>query len=196
MKLFIYQNSESHLNPREWDNLGTIAYKHRSYILGEEKIDDPIEWLEDMLNKDRSYKHNEDRLEELEELFFEQYIALPLYLYDHSGITMKTTPFSCRWDSGKVGYIYVSKEAVRKEYCVKRISAKLRERVLNILEGEIEVFDQCITGDVYGFRVEDSAGKIIDSCCGFFGRNWDTNGIKDHIPKELHPQLEDIDIEY
>ena len=27
-------------------------------------------------------------------------VILPLYLYDHSGITMNTTGFSCPWDSG------------------------------------------------------------------------------------------------
>lgn len=196
MKLIIRQDSGDCDSPRTWDTLGTIAYKHRNYILGEEKIDDPCDWLEEMLDIVRSYQYSNDRLKELEELFFEQYIALPLYLYDHSGITMKTTPFGCRWDSGKVGYIYVSKEAVRKEYSVKRISAKLRERVLNVLESEIETFDQYITGDVYGFSIEDDEGNIVDSCTGFYGRDWNINGIKDHIPEELWPELENVEIEY
>ena len=29
-------------------------------------------------------------------------IVQPLYLYDHGGITMNTTGFSCSWDSGQV----------------------------------------------------------------------------------------------
>ena len=35
-------------------------------------------------------------------------VILPLYLYDHSGITMNTCGFSCPWDSGQVGWIYAS----------------------------------------------------------------------------------------
>ena len=32
---------------------------------------------------------------------------LPLYLYDHSGLTMSTNDFGDRWDSGCVGFIYM-----------------------------------------------------------------------------------------
>ena len=41
---------------------------------------------------------------------------LPLYLYDHSGITMNTGGFSCSWDSGQMGWIYATKEDIQKEY--------------------------------------------------------------------------------
>jgi hypothetical protein len=33
-----------------------------------------------------------------------------LYLYDHSGITISTSPFSCGWDSGQVGFIYLTRQ--------------------------------------------------------------------------------------
>ena len=39
-----------------------------------------------------------------------------LYLYDHSGITMSTGSFCDSWDSGQVGFIYVTKEDIEKEY--------------------------------------------------------------------------------
>ena len=31
---------------------------------------------------------------------------LPLFLLDHSGLTISTSPFSCPWDSGQIGFIY------------------------------------------------------------------------------------------
>ena len=34
------------------------------------------------------------------------FVFLPLYLFDHSGITMNTSGFSCPWDSGQVGWIF------------------------------------------------------------------------------------------
>jgi len=36
---------------------------------------------------------------------------LPIFKYQHSGVRYNTTGFSCPWDSGKFGYIYISKEA-------------------------------------------------------------------------------------
>ena len=39
-------------SPREWDNLGTIAYKHDRYKLGEEVIRDPIDWICEKLDID------------------------------------------------------------------------------------------------------------------------------------------------
>lgn len=40
---------------------------------------------------------------------------LPLYLYDHSGLTMSTSDFGDRWDSGCVGFIYMDKATAMKE---------------------------------------------------------------------------------
>lgn len=95
-------------------------------------------------------------------------IMLPLYLYDHSGITMRTSPFSCPWDSGQVGFIYVTREKILKEYSVKRISKKMRNKVVELLKGEVKMYDQFITGDVYGYEVEKD-DEFIDSCWGYYG---------------------------
>jgi len=89
-------------------------------------------------------------------------ISLPLYLYDHSGITMNTTGFSCPWDSGQVGYIYVSKADARKE----RIPFG---NIKPILESEVETYNQYLTGEVYGYEILNVVRACIDSCCGFFG---------------------------
>jgi hypothetical protein len=195
MKLRIIQDSCPE-SPREWCNLGTIAYKHRNYTLGEEKIGDPIEWLEGMLGLEPKYEYTNERLSELEDKFSDEYIALTLYLYDHSGISISTSSFSCRWDSGKVGYIYVDKDTVRKEYGWKNITKKRAERIRKYLEGEIEYYDQYLRGDVYGFILEDDEGEEIDSCWGFYGDDWKENGMADHIEEKFHAQLEVGEVEY
>jgi hypothetical protein len=131
-----------------FDDLGTMVCCHSRYNLG----------------------HKQDTNEAIEELANDpQNIVLPLYLYDHSGITMNTTGFSCPWDSGQVGIIYVSKEKIRSEYGVKRISPKLRAKVLKVLKGEVETYDDYLTGNVWGYTVADASGDIIDSCWGFYG---------------------------
>jgi len=96
-----------------------------------------------------------------------------LYLYDHSGITMNTTGFSCPWDSGKVGWIFITKEKARKEFSWVRITKKRLEKIEGYLKGEVETYDQYLTGDVYGYRITDTdTEEEVDSCWGFYGEEY------------------------
>lgn len=138
-------------NPiKEWDMLGTFACFHSRYDLSNTKQFSDSDDLQDFL------KENEN-------------ISLPLYLYDHSGITISTGPFSCQWDSGQVGIIFVTLEKIREKYKCKRITKKIREQVLKTLEAEVKTFDDYLTGSVYGFDIEDQEGNSIESCWGYYG---------------------------
>jgi len=66
--------------------------------------DDPA-WLWEMVEEELSSGEFLGIVEDLG-----KHVILPLYLYDHSGITMSTSVFSCPWDSGQVGWIYASKQ--------------------------------------------------------------------------------------
>lgn len=173
-------------SPREWSNLGIIAYKHSRYILGDELINDPIEWLCEKLNLselaiNRIYKKynyvNSDIFEYLEGRFFNKFIALPLYIYDHSGITINTRGFSCPWDSGQFGWIYTTNEKV-KEMGLQKSS---REKLIEYIRGEVDTFDQYLRGDVYCYEIMDGNNKFIDSCCGFYGEETAISEAKDYI---------------
>jgi hypothetical protein len=39
----------------------------------------------------------------------------PLYLYDHSEITIRTYPFDCPWDSGQVGFVFITRDTAKRE---------------------------------------------------------------------------------
>jgi hypothetical protein len=112
-------------------------------------------------------------------------VIKPLFLFDHSGITIATKPFSCKWDSGQVGYVFITKQAARDCFNVKRISAKLMEKLLICLDGEVETYDQYLTGDVYGLKEYDKDGIEVNSCWGFFGSNPNKNGMTDHLSSEI-----------
>lgn len=168
-------------SPREWSNLGTMAIFHRRYNFGDEvdfKSDDFDNWSEmgEYINKD-----------------LDAAVCIPIYMYDHSGITINCDGFACPWDSGQVGYIYVSREKVKDEYGVKRITSTLLEKVEKTLRREVHVMDQYITGDVYGFQVikrylntnGEIQEDIIDSCSGFYGDNFKENGMMEYIDKDL-----------
>lgn len=148
LSLEISQDSDAE-NPRDWDNMGTMVCFHGRYSLGDD---------------------HELSVEKAKELYErDDIIALPLYLYDHSGLTMSTTSFSCPWDSEQVGLIYISKEKLLSVYSAKRLTKKLRQKALDILRAEVKTYDQYLNGDVYGYVVKDGDGEILDSCYGFFG---------------------------
>lgn len=190
-------------SPREWDNLGTMICWHRRYNLGDKhkyespedfklalakKLDPSVEsTIEYWENKSGYYKDNNEHIQDVIDKTLDKYcIMLPLYLYDHSGITMNTTGFSCRWDSGQVGYIYVSNEKIRKEYSVKKIFPKLREKVCQQLVNEVATYDQYLCGEVYGYVVEGPNGEE-DSCWGYFGEDYciqEAKSVVDHYTKE------------
>src|SRR4030042_1625044 len=90
-------------DPRtEYDNLGTMVCWHKKYKLGDKhNYQNSDEFLTDNLAVNTA-----GNLQSIKDTA----IILPLFLYDHSGITMSTKPFSCPWDSGQVGYIYVTRE--------------------------------------------------------------------------------------
>lgn len=162
----ITQDEYSENDPREWDNLGTMVCKHNRYTLGD--TDNPEQELIDAIRNSRRYCESWessytdafrdfDNPQELLNTALELDVALilPLYLYDHSGITMNTTGYSCQWDSSQVGYIYITREKIRKEYDVKRISKQLLERVTGYLVGEVHTYDQYLTGDVWNYTITE-----------------------------------------
>ncbi len=177
IEIFIDNNP---IDPRGNDNLGVIAYKHPTYTLGEEKIDDPIEWLEGMLDVDEQGVYTNQRKNELEKKFFEKFIGFPVSLYDHSGISIHEG-ISHGWDTGQVGYLYTTKERILKEYGGKQLTKKLKELALERLRSELKEYDQYLRGNVYGFVTDN------DSCWGYFG----DEGIEDAIAEAKHS----IDIE-
>ena len=142
-------------NPRrEWDHVGTMRCWHPRYDLGDKAKG------QECPDNHRDFVAWADAAGA---------IYLPLYLYDHSGLTMSTGRFSCSWDSGQVGWIYVLPDKVKKEYQVTEITAAVRDTVVKCLTAEVKEYDQYLTGQVYWYSIEDAEGESVDSCSGLFG---------------------------
>lgn len=159
-KVVIRQDTEAE-SPREWDNEGTMACWHSRYMLGDKQI---------------------ERGEGVDEDVPEDVVRLPLYLYDHGGLTMSTSPFGCGWDSGQVGWIYATLEDPEDE--------RERARVTKNLIGEVEVYDIYLTGQVYGYRVykhgddEEWLLEEVGSCWGYYGDH-DKSGLFNSVKGEI-----------
>jgi hypothetical protein len=139
------------MNPRkDCDPLGTMVCFHSRYTLGDEHT---------FADPDELREHIKDT----------KAIALPLFLYDHSGLTMSTGPFSCSWDSGQVGVIFIEQVRAIEEYGRKYMTKAIRERVIKYMQGEVQEYDDYLTGNVVGYVVEDANGEHLDSCWGYSG---------------------------
>jgi len=169
-------------SPRDWDNWGTILFKHPRYTLGDIQLKDELEHY--------YYKNEgEENEEEFKYECWEDYIygeldaeiLLPIYMYDHSGITIRVDPFSSRFDSGQVGFIYVTQEDIDK------LGKKFDHNTLvKFLVQEIETYDCYLRGEVYHYTVVkevtcESCGHVEnehqDSCGGFYDNDFALNGL-------------------
>lgn len=172
----IYPDHDPVDSPRDWDNVGTMLCAHGRYELGDEQLaaDDFSGWqsVVQHLKRDRA-----------------AVIVLPLYLYDHSGISISTGDFTDPWDSGQVGYIYADRDAILEALGGKKITAAKLKRAEQILRNEVATYDQYLTGDVYGYTVTDPHGHDLDSCWGFYGMKYakeEANAAVDYDLK--HPE--------
>lgn len=155
-------------NPRNWDNLTTMICHHNRYALGD-------------VEESRQF-NGFTSLKELKQALVEHYGEMayiePLSLYDHSIQTLAIGAPTDMWDSGYVGFIFVTKDRARKEYGVKRITKSILERIKSVAQAEVDEYNKvCLWGEVYVLELQKvftNVDKITDTyteteecTCGF-----------------------------
>lgn len=105
-------------------------------------------------------------------------VGLPVFAYVHGGATIRTGPYGCPWDSGQSGFAYCTKERAIDE-------CGSVEKALEVIKAEVRIFDNYLTGEVFGWVLEDENGDTIDSCWGFYGTD-----EKDYMVSELDATAE------
>ena len=161
-------------NPRStYDNASVLLAFHHRYSLSDveaPKLDpgDYAGW-DDM---EAAIRRQEDAV-----------ALLPVYLYDHSGLSVSTAPFECQWDSGQLGFIYIPRKNLA-QFGYKRVTERRRKQLLEYMESEIQELGTYLSQGCYGFIVEelvDGAWEHKDSCWGFVGYDHEANGMSDHL---------------
>ena len=108
-------------------------------------------------------------------------------MYDHSGIALSLTnshyPFNDQWDAGQLGFVLVDRDKALKEFNKKRLTKQLRQKIYEIIEGEVETYNQYLSGDVYGYVVSRD-NEQIDSCWGYYGQDDCLNEAKSIVDYE------------
>lgn len=178
----------------------------RDYINGELR--------ETLLNGDIFYASAGMYKEAMKMLQKSDVVILPLFVFDHSGISISVSNYTDKWDSGQAGWIYVTKENIRKTLidwnakykdengnCIDITEENWRDATVEILKNEIKIYDQYLQGDVYGiiteeYDEENDDWEEADSCWGFYNDKWGDDLAKDiasdfGITETLYDDLND-----
>lgn len=115
--------------------------KHRNYSLGTEKISgdvvDHIMYhslgLTDLQVKrlDNRFEagiYSNECLDYLLDRLFKETVGLRVYIHEHGSVSLSTSEFGCRWDSGMVGYIYMFTTLKNFAKVLERVEIIARER--------------------------------------------------------------------
>jgi len=146
-------------SPRCWDQNSTMLIFHREYDFGDKNE----------LGIDKNDFNDWDEMEEFLQKEMNIVVILPIYMMEHSGISIQTTPFSCSWDSGRVGFIYITRDQMKDAYGYKLLNARREKEIIRYLTNEVKLMNNYVTGDVYAYCIRNEDDEVLDSCSGFYG---------------------------
>lgn len=201
-KLVKIMNDDSPESPRSEDPCGSMISLARRDFYSDKDVSPLFKatkhWGRDSNNRrfcDYEYDSiTRDDIENSKELTFlyvdgerQKVCILPIYMYSHSGTTIKNSPFGCRWDSGLAGYIYMTSTRAKEVGFTKKNGNVDWKAVRACLVSETQTYDQYMRGDVYGFQafpINPLTGEVSedsdDSCWGFYGDE-EESGLLDHV---------------
>lgn len=145
--------------PADYDDLGVMACFHSRYDLGD--------------NHDYSLAE----VQAIEKN--KEYLTLPIYMYEHSGIALSSSSFSCPWDSGRLGLFFIKKEEARSYFGVRRLTKKCEESILSRWQSKIDYTNAYLNGSVYGYEAIDNSEDVVASCWSYWGSEARTQMIDD-----------------
>lgn len=166
---------------KEWDNAATIVCFHRRYNLGDEHNFRDIDDVRTFIKSEKGI------------------LVRPVYMYDHSGISLSCNnsyPFNDLWDAGQVGIAYMTANDIRKTYLVKRITKQTRQKARELIGAEVNTYNQFLNGEVFYYSINDKDGEIVDSCGGFYGWEFDENGLLEYARDAIDGYIENLKKEH
>lgn len=201
----VIEQDEFSEDPRSWDNLGTMLCCHPNYRLGD--CNSNRETEEELIKLCHKYGKTDEGIDDMSFGGIVRFIlgqndicGLPLWLYDHSGISISAGKVD-DWDSSFVGLIFVDKETFFAQTC-RKDDCDWKKEAEKILRGEIKTYDDFLEGNVYQWvlyepvvvieqtldgkelsRKIDKEGTLVDSMSGFY--NPTLEDIKDYFDFEI-----------
>jgi len=149
------------MNPRtEWDNSTIMYCYHKNYLLGDVEESKKYKWWQDECSS----------WEEFGKLLKRETKALcimPLFLYDHSGITMSTGSFQDRWDSGQVGFAVLTSELLKKQGWTTKMrrnwlkANKDKGGYEELIRSDVKTYDQYLRGEIFRTTLHEIKKEVV-----------------------------------
>lgn len=184
----VYDLNSDTTNPREGDNLGTIliAPSKAHWIANRDNaVDTSIPF------GNNPYEHWENlRKEQLKIKKSDIAIAYPITKYEHGEIFLQLGHKS-GYDYCALGFVYVTKETLRKYFGVKRITQSIITRAESCIQSELDMLTAWLNGECYGWYIKEYAMKddgldweevgTLDDCWGYFDQEQALADMKDTL---------------
>jgi len=130
----------------------------------------------------------------LDEEFKKENIIVPLFLCRHSGDVISAGDYGTAWsdklwDAGCMGFAFVSRNKIMKEFNCKRITKKIKNRAIDCLKNEIKAMNAANFGEVYGIKIINLETEEQDSCWGFNCPDW--IDVESYVSEMLYGWVDD-----
>ena len=168
----VHHDLDAH-NPRLEKPMTKIVGWHRKYFVS-----------------DRDMVDFRDRDSFLESVRPED-IVRPLYMYEHGGVALATTPFSDKFDSGHLGYVLITPERLER---IGLKSSDTEQIELNV-KAEIKMFQAYMNGEAYQIDVHRMVdGDVLETPVATIGDIWETDD--DTLDYAVDVVLGDVNDDY
>jgi hypothetical protein len=193
IEVFYDELSSLECNPCEYAKLGKVYTWHRRYSIGDPHNFRDTKEMEDAILEEAGKLNAKNRSKALNELIF---VIMPVYMYDHGGRVLSTSPFDCPWDSGQLGWTYVTTKAAKEWFNVSKLKPEHKVKARELLEKELKLLNNWIEGEIYYFDIKNPDGKIetdVSGIGGYFGADFDDmiEEAKKEIDGIVNKKLED-----
>ena len=121
-------------NPRHYQDLTKLILFHRRYNLGDEhdyKQSDYSNWGQmeaDIIAREKPG------------------LIYPVYMYEHGAVSLSTSSFNDRWDSGQVGFVTID---------WKTFQSMTTDEAVSRIEEELKQYSSFLNGECYMYRISE-----------------------------------------
>lgn len=199
---YFVKTRDAHLIPGEEDDDCDQYYEYEETVCGEEYtryIDADTSDSDDSVASDMA-----DKLDLCEKISLledtGEVVMLPISMYEHSGISLwlgsKWGHPDAQWDCSSIGFAYVEKATAEKEMPQRKLTDEQKgdwkKWAYAMMEGEMETYNKYVSGEVYGYMIEDEEGEEASNVhlCGCWGY-YDKDCLLEDAKSDIDAYLEE-----
>lgn len=188
-----------------WDNCTAFWSEgmHRRYNFHEEVAGEVLARIKQAMPVPEELLEDGSDIEVIQWLMENQtpvssYVIMPVYMYDHSGLSFSTGAFSCGWDSGTIGFMMVDTELWDMMHGGEWSVENATQRIVD----EVQDLDNYHVYGAVGYAIEKrnhcsccghDDWEEVDSCWGFYGDPEERKqSLVDHVGEDCRHLLGDM----